>query len=241
MKRAGLCISLSMAISVSGMVPVHAVMASFNTDLATTSKPDDEINELDVWGINDAISLHNLRTVCMNGLGAELRRRQLARDNSFPEVHSLCLSAEKASIRGSSWRRVFASLVLQDLHGPTTAQTVNDLDSVNSEQIKLIMLSLVKAAKSGNATFTGISGSTYSYRPELALITGLAHGVSNRAEIVLISDAAELEAAIRACFAPNPLKTITVTGVVLPSRRACLLAGAVIGKRLAQNPRTLRG
>jgi len=206
-----------------------------------TSGPRDLTNEMDILRLDDATSLHNLRMLCMNGLGAKLRNRQLARGNDFPEVHSFCRAAEEASIRYRSWYRLFASLVLQDRYGLTSAESAEELDRAKPGEISKLMLAVVDAAEAGIATFTGDSGRAYPYRPELAYMTGLSYGMINPDRVMPIPDAIELEVAARGCFASNPLNTITLNNEAMPSRRACLFVGALMGQRLVQNPRAGRG
>jgi hypothetical protein len=201
---------------------------------STRKKEQDQreaLADLDVMFPDDLLTIRQLCAVNHES-GAIARTSKLG--INLPSVPTYCRAAIDASARRNLSIDLYMGLALKDQIGTDDVITKDDYDKLAHGEAGRIYANIFDAAKGGQTTYPGLTGTPRPLTPSLAYDTGHDFGQFEPAKVPVMSDAAELESTADACFnEKDQITPLPVNGKPTARTRACLVAGANIGKRLA--------
>jgi hypothetical protein len=224
-------------IAKAGLIAI-GLCASFLPMLSTqasAAKSTDSIVYFREIELMDANLLTQTRQTCAMGQMPSIKARidadkDLQRfDAPFPDADAYCLKVLAVSRSTHHLLDLYINLALQaqgysDFHSADMAKLLSNNEAGRT------MIAILSAAKTGQTTYTGITGKSRDLPCPLALDAGATWADGNdKATPPIALTEAEASAIARQCYAPVST-TITVRGVVMPASKAGLVAGIWLAK-----------
>lgn len=236
-------------LSAAVLVYTGCIQPSYGGDMASKSKATaqqkrdeadkaearrDRISEL---SFINALTLGDMRSICAEGQANDIKRKQEARGNGYPEAHEICRAAIDVSAQRGLTGLLFGDLAVRQLGIGSRVQSDSTIAAtVNGEPVK-VGVAIRDAAAKGATSYIGLSGKAEPLRPELAYDAGHWFGRVRPDAIPTLPPDVQ-EHAARACYAETPADTITLNGIAVPATKACFIVGGNAGKKFAVSEST---
>lgn len=225
-------IFLTAALLGSVIPPAYGAESTSSTRQEQADKTDARRDALKELSFIDAITLEEIRETCAEGRAYQVRQKQLARGNGFPEVHEWCRAAVDAAAARELPLHLFGSLAVRQLGVGRMVHSDATVAAIQNGEPAKVGSAVLSASSKGMTTYIGLSAKAEPLRPELAYEAGHWYG-SIKPEAVPLLSPEILEQAARACFTETPAVTISLNGAAMPATKACLILGGNAGKKFA--------